>query len=224
MHKISVVVPCYNGEKYVAEAIESVLRQTYPVHEIIAVNDGSTDSSRIILEGFPEICVINQENKGISAALNVGIKKACGHFIAFNDSDDIWNTEKIALQIAAMEKNLELEAVFGMVENYVSPELSESEKATILCPSNPLKGFLKGCMLAKREVFQTYGYFDESLRTGDFIEWFSRAKDSGINFGFVEETVLKRRLHTTNLTSSPNLGKDFASILRKRLELQRKKK
>jgi glycosyltransferase involved in cell wall biosynthesis len=222
MQKISVVMPCYNGEKYIRESIDSVLAQTHPVHELIVVNDGSTDATLAILESYNGIVVINQANLGIAPALNTGIKRATGNYIAFNDADDNWMPQKLEWQLAEMQKNLELEAVFGWMENYISPELSEAEKASILCSTTPLKGFLKGCMLAKREVFERYGYFDEGYRTGDFVEWFSRAKDLGIAYGFVEEVIFKRRLHTTNLSSSPKLGSDFATILKRRLEAKRK--
>jgi glycosyltransferase involved in cell wall biosynthesis len=222
MQKISVVVPCFNGEKYIAETIDSILAQSYPIHELIVVNDGSTDSTAALLASYPKIVVLNQSNLGVASALNAGIKRATGDFIAFNDADDIWVEHKLEWQMAALEKHPEQEVNFGWVQNFISPELSETERAAIFCPPAPLKGILKCCMVLRKTVFEKYGLFDEQYRTGDFVEWFSRAQDQGITFGFIDKVAVRRRLHTTNLSSSPNLGSDFAAILKRRLEAKRK--
>lgn len=90
--KFSLIIPVYQVEQYLAECLDSVLAQTYTDYEIICVNDGSTDSSLAILENYAlkyrQINVINQVNKGLSAARNTGIKAACGEYLFFLDSDD----------------------------------------------------------------------------------------------------------------------------------------
>ncbi len=86
--KISVVVPVYNSEKYLRQCLDSLTGQTFKDMEIICVNDGSTDDSQEILEEYPHIIVIHQENLGVSAARNAGMRAACGEYIGFVDSDD----------------------------------------------------------------------------------------------------------------------------------------
>src|SRR5258708_6301139 len=96
---ISVIIPVYNGEKFVAEAIRSVLAQDFKAHEIIVIDDGSTDSTPAILEGFKGKIICKRiENGGVSHARNVGLGIATGNFIAFLDHDDIWFKCKLKKQ------------------------------------------------------------------------------------------------------------------------------
>src|SRR4051812_45211482 len=97
--KISVLIACYNAAPYVAEAIESVLSQTCPAHELIVIDDGSTDGTADVLAGFSgRIAVLRQTNQGVAAALNAGLAQAAGDAIAFLDADDVWTPGKLALQ------------------------------------------------------------------------------------------------------------------------------
>lgn len=104
---ISVIIPCYNGQQYISEAIDSVLRQTYPNVEVIVVNDGSTDRSAEILSGYGDkITVVSQANAGLPAARNSGIAVARGEFYGFLDADDYWDATFLAeLQAAADQEN-----------------------------------------------------------------------------------------------------------------------
>ena len=99
--KISVVIPVYNREETLAHAIESALSQTLKPHEVVVIDDGSSDKSAEVAEGFGDIVrVIRQENAGAAIARNVGIRHAVGDWIAFLDSDDVWDRDKLKLQTA----------------------------------------------------------------------------------------------------------------------------
>ena len=106
---ISVILPVYNGEKYLKEAIESILNQTYTNFEFIIINDGSKDSSLEIIKEYEKederIIVISRENKGLIATLNEGIEKAKGKYIARMDQDDISLPERFEKQIEILEEN-----------------------------------------------------------------------------------------------------------------------
>jgi len=103
---VSAVIPTFNRGWIMAEAVQSVLDQTYEPLEIIVVDDGSTDNTRDVLEPFMDrITLLKQENKGVSAARNLGIKNARGEFIAFLDSDDLWLPDKTACQIDFFKAN-----------------------------------------------------------------------------------------------------------------------
>lgn len=100
---VSVVIPCYNGAKFLRETLDSVLAQTYPVLEVLVIDDGSTDDSAAIAESYGSpIRVIRQPNQGESVARNRGIDEAKGDWIAFLDADDLWNPNKIFKQIYAI--------------------------------------------------------------------------------------------------------------------------
>jgi glycosyltransferase involved in cell wall biosynthesis len=112
--KVSVIVPTYNRERLVCEAIESILIQTYPNYEIIVVDDGSTDNTAEVLGKYKtKICYIQQENKGPGDARNRGIAEASGKYIAFLDSDDMWFDFKLELQVAVMEKLTDVGFLFS---------------------------------------------------------------------------------------------------------------
>src|SRR4051794_37688274 len=85
---VSVIIPCYNQAHYLGEAIESVINQTYPHFEIIVVDDGSTDNTSEVAGGFKEVRCIRQQNQGLSAARNTGLRESSGAFLVFLDSDD----------------------------------------------------------------------------------------------------------------------------------------
>lgn len=98
--KVSVIIPCYNSARYLAEAINSVLAQTVPAHEIIVIDDGSTDGSAGVAMSFaPHVKLIRQPNRGESAARNAGISASSGDWIAFLDSDDVWHPDKLKIQL-----------------------------------------------------------------------------------------------------------------------------
>lgn len=109
MVKVSIIVPIYNVEKYLANCLESLINQTYQDIELICINDGSTDQSPKILEQYaqkdPRIIMINQENKGISCARNTGLEKATGEYITFVDSDDALSTHFVEVMLRLVEDN-----------------------------------------------------------------------------------------------------------------------
>lgn len=106
---VSVIIPCYNGADYIRQTIESVMAQSYSPIEILVVDDGSTDESRYIAQGYAEtsknVQVIEKENGGLASARNAGINAAKGQFLAFLDSDDFWHPEKVALHVAHFQKS-----------------------------------------------------------------------------------------------------------------------
>ncbi len=113
--KVSVVIPAYNHEKYVGEAIQSVLDQTFQDLELIIINDGSTDNTETEILKFKDerIRYFSQENRGLSATLNRGIKLARGEFFNFLPSDDAFLREKLEIQLKVFERNPDLGVVFG---------------------------------------------------------------------------------------------------------------
>lgn len=103
---VSVVIPCYNAERWLAEAVDSVLSQTYEPLEIIAVDDGSSDATLNILQGYgTRVHTITQKNAGVSAARSAGIQQAKGEYVAFLDADDVWTPTKTERQMQFLLAN-----------------------------------------------------------------------------------------------------------------------
>lgn len=197
---VTVIIAVYNCEKYLAQAIESVLAQTYKAIEIIIIDDGSTDGSAEVAKSFlPQIKYYFQENSGPGAALNQGISLSQGKLIAFLDSDDLWVADKLSYQMRAFESNPDLEAVFGHVRQFKSPELDEASKQSIQIPVEVISGYFKGTMLIKREAFERVGWFDSQIKIGDFLDWYLRASEQSLKSLMLPEVVTKRRLHKTNM-------------------------
>lgn len=219
-----MIIPVYNCERYLPEAIESVLAQTYSPIEIIVVDDGSTDNSGSIARGFgAKVRYCFQPNSGVSAALNRGIESAKGSFFAFLDADDLWVEDKLMLQMTVFEKAPAPDIVFGHVEQFYTQELYESLKETILIPPEIVPGFFKGTMLIKREAFERVGLFEPAWRMGDFIDWYARAMEQKLKSFMLPDVVLKRRIHDANMgICERNARGDYLRILKASLDRRRK--
>src|SRR5690242_13753965 len=103
--KVSILIPCYNSEKYIGETLESVFRQTWPEIEVIVVDDGSSDRSADVMRSFtrPNLRIIQQPNRGQTAALNVCCNHATGEFVQYLDADDLLEPDKIARQMKRLQ-------------------------------------------------------------------------------------------------------------------------
>ena len=223
---ISVVMTVFNGEKYLREAIESVIGQTYRPLELVVVDDGSTDSSAEIAKSFaPQVRYFYQENSGQAAALNRGIELSEGSFFSFLDDDDLWTKDKLMRQMAVLENNTEADMVFGQVEQFFSSELDEKRRGRVRIRARVMPGFFKGGMLIRRGSFFRVGKFDIRWKAGDFIDWYSRAMDEGLKSVVLNEVMLLRRIHADNTglrkrSSHP----EFVRILKSALDRRRRRK
>jgi glycosyltransferase involved in cell wall biosynthesis len=218
---VSVVVPVYNGARYLPEAIASVRAQTAPPSEVIVVDDGSTDGSGDLARSLGAVC-IRQERLGIAGALNTGARHAAGDAIAFLDADDVWTPEKLALQLAALGKRSDLDGVFGLAQQFVSPDLPVEEQARLRCPAEPQAGIHAGALLIRRPSFERTSGFDEELGVGEFIDWYIRATELGLKLELLDELVLRRRLHDSN-TMRVRRGEvsTYAHVLKAALDRRR---
>ena len=221
---VSVIIAAYNCEAYIAEAIESVLGQTVPPDEVIVIDDGSTDGTRASLDRFGDrIIALNQANSGQAVAVNKGLAMASGELISFCDADDLWTGRKLELQLALLERNSDVEAVFGKVQQFVSPDVPEDQCERLKPAVEIMPGELKQCMLIRRNALDRAGPFDESLPTTFFIAWLGRAKQGGLKSTHVDDIVVRRRLHLGNggRTNTEAQNRETLLALRKAIKAQR---
>jgi glycosyltransferase involved in cell wall biosynthesis len=220
---VSVVIAVYNGERYLADAIRSVLAQTQRPREVIVVDDGSTDGSVAIAEGFaPDVQCYARPHAGVGAALNFGVAQATGEFLAFLDADDLWASDKLARQVSVFGSPGEPDMVFGHAQQFLSPELTPEQRARLLCPTAPMPGIVKGTLLIRRGVFARVGPFDTTHNLGDFIDWYLRAREAGLGHVLLPDVLLRRRIHHTSLgTRERDSRADYAHILKASLDRRR---
>ncbi len=222
---ISVIIPVYNGELYLADAIESVLAQSFQPLEIIVIDDGSTDNSQSIAKRYqPMVRYLYQNNRGTAAARNLGINTARGNFLAFLDQDDVWESQKLELQINTFQKNNKLDMVFGQVQQFFSPELQDEIKLKIYCPDHPEPGYLPSAMLIKRDSFFQIGLFETEWQIGEWTNWYIRAKEAGLKTEVLSDVLVKRRIHSENKgILKRDLRIEYAQILKASLDRRRAK-
>jgi glycosyltransferase involved in cell wall biosynthesis len=197
---ISVVIPVYNRERYIVEAIESVRAQDYAPVEIIVVDDGSTDGTAAAVRGMgTDIRYLYQDNRGVAGARNAGVSAATGPFLAFLDSDDLWMPAKLTRQMAVFAANPETDAVYGHAEQFICPELDPAFKSRIRAHMGTMPAPVPPAMLIRRASFERVGRFDERLNVGVEIEWYARLSEKNLRVVMLPDTIYRRRLHRTNL-------------------------
>lgn len=218
---ISVIIPVYNCERYLAEAIQSVLAQTHPTIELLVVDDGSTDDSAAVAKRFSVVQYAFQRQGGPGAARNRGITLASGSFLAFLDADDVWVPGKLTGQLAEFERHHGLDIVFGHVQIFRSPELTGSDgRGRHL--GQILPGLCPGAALIRRDSFLRVGLFDTTWVVGEFIDWYAKAVELGLRSITLPEVVMNRRLHADHLgTRERSARRDYARILKASLDRRR---
>ena len=195
---VSVVIPAYNAERYVREAIDSVLAQDHEPCEVIVVDDGSTDGTSDVVAGIPGLRRLEQENAGIGPARNTGVAVAEGEFLAFLDADDLWMPGSLSRQVAALRADPALDMVFGHAEQFASPESAEEIERSVTFVKEPTPAYLAGTMLIRRAAFDRAGPFPSEFEVGEFVEWYLRAIDVGLTSTMDPRLVLRRRIHESN--------------------------
>ena len=207
--RVSVVIPTYNYARYVPEAIDSVLAQSFEELEVIVVDDGSTDQTAEILRAFGgQLHDIRQEHRGLSAARNTGIRAARGQYVAFLDSDDLWLPDKVSLQVARLDAKPEVGLVYGETLFF-----DDSSPATLTLhshfaphPSGRILSWLvRGNVIpsptpmVRRELFERVGLFDEMLSAcEDWDMWIRIARVCEI--AYVHRVLAKKRQHQENMS------------------------
>ena len=196
---ISVIIAVYNGEPYIGEAIESVLAQTLPADELIVVDDGSTDATPQTVQRFGDAVRYERRSRaGFAAGRNSGVELSAGDYLAFLDADDRFVPGKLELQLEALRADPALDAVFGHVREFISPDLEPEVAARLRRPNPDAPWPTPNLMLVRRESFLRVGPFSTALRVGVGVDWYARAVELPLKMSMLPQVVLERRLHTQN--------------------------
>jgi glycosyltransferase involved in cell wall biosynthesis len=196
---VSVVIPVRNGATYVAEAIQSCIDQTRAVQEIIVVDDGSTDATAEVVARFGNrITLLQQQWAGAGPAMNRGIDHSGGEFLAFLDHDDLWMPDKISHQLQEFRAKPTLEAVFGQVEQFITPELESRLRDRIRIPNRPQAAAQTSAMLLRRTAWYRVGPFEVEKNAFGFQSWYVRALTKSLRISMIPILVSRRRIHASN--------------------------
>ncbi len=211
---ITVAIPAYQAERFIAETLESILAQTHAPEEIIVVDDGSTDGTARELERFGDrIRVIRQPNGGCAAAFNTAFQAARCDFVAECGADDIWEPNKLERQIDALTAHPEIDIAFGAARVFGTADgcwgmpNSESLDAGILDRRSfartmyRLNPICPSTLLIRRSLYERLGSFDEEIGTEDYEYWM-RSLRGGAVFYYDPETLVRYRRHDANASSN----------------------
>jgi glycosyltransferase involved in cell wall biosynthesis len=194
-----VIVTVFNAEPYLAEAIDSVLAQTYAPLELIVLDDGSTDGSRAVIESYGDaVRAVFQDRGGIGAARNRALEVARGDILGFIDADDRYVPDKIERQMAVLDADPSVDMVFGHIREFVSPDVDPAVAASLRAPVDDAPWRMTNLMLVRRSSFDRVGPFSTAIRVGIGVDWVTRAKDAGLIEAVPPAVVYERRLHGEN--------------------------
>jgi glycosyltransferase involved in cell wall biosynthesis len=219
---ISVVIPVYNGEDFLEQAIESAVGQTWPRTEVVVVDDGSTDRSAEIAGSYP-VKLLRQENRGGAAARNRGVDEAGGELLSFLDQDDMYRPEKLERQLEALRAQPEPGMSSCRMRIFLEPDCPVPDWIDADLLGRELYTLHVGTILVPRETFQRIGRFDDSYRWGNDTDWFMRSREASVPIARVDEALMLYRVHDKNESLrvgvpvlQDTLGAVHASIRRRR--------
>lgn len=226
---VSVIIAVKNGERFLSQAIGSVLQQSYRPLELIVVDGQSTDNTAKIAQSYPQVRYLWQTTTGIANANNQGIAAANGDFVAFLSHDDRWAANKLQRQIGLMVAQPHLQYTVGRGQFFLEtgctyPTGMPAERVQ----GTPVMRVME-TLVARRVLFAEMGLFDPTFSTAEDVDWFARAHDRQVPMAIVDAVLLYKRLHdgNTSVYSQQNTRNLLValrqSVVRKQRETQKAK-
>lgn len=239
---VSVIIPAYNHELYIEEALQSVVNQTYPNIELIVINDGSTDGTAGIIEKFIQvnnernIQYVNKENEGVCKTLNKGLNMSTGDYVAFLASDDLWLPDRVSIQLEFMEQNQNIGMLFSDawflrfnsqtdikwsdykqgINNYFKNGIQNTDMYMLLLTRAIIPALT---VLIKKQVLDKVGFFDENLVYEDDDMWLRIAREYPI--AYIDMPLALYRLHDSNISNNTRfMIKGMVQTLKKHLRMK----
>lgn len=221
----SVVIPAYNAEPYIRQAIESALIQLGPDDRVIVVDDGSQDNTaavvRLVID--PRVTLIcAKQNGGIATARNLALPHVQTDYLHFLDSDDLWPVGRMdAIETCINGEQPPPDVISGHIEHFYCDSLSESQRRKFSLP--PRQGAsLPGSVVLSRNVMRGIGLFDETLTSGEFIDWIVRVLQLKVHWVKLDAVFLRRRIHGANHTRRDTMASSaYLRVVRRHLAQRR---
>lgn len=219
--KVSVVIPAWNGERYLGEALDSVFGQTRPPFEVIVVDDASADGTSVVASSFP-VTLFRVEHGGAAAARNAGIVRATGDAVALLDQDDVWHPEKLERQVEVLEREPSVAVVFAGIESFVSPDVPDVARDVRFTPGVQYAP-ATSTMLTRRSTFEAVGLLPD-LFAAEHVPWLARVRARGLGVQMMPLCLARRRIHETNTSRTRRAEghKAYFEILRRNVKVDLK--
>ena len=216
--RISCIIPVWNGERFLGQALDSVFAQSLPPDEVIVVDDGSTDGSAdIVLGRCEQIQLIRQAKGGAASARNTGVRVATGNLFAFIDADDLWLPAKVQRQLETLYSAPASGCCVTLIDTFLEDSLCADAGPTSL--NQPKVGHIASALMVWREAWARIGPMDESMQIRAEFDWFARISRAAIGIVTVPEILARRRLHRDNISrrfTAASIDAAFDTIQRHR--------
>lgn len=220
--RVDVIIPVHDGEATVRRALDSVWAQTGDAElSVLAIDDSSTDGSLDLLRELAAAddrltVLANPRNLGVAATRNLGIAAGDAPVVAFLDQDDEWMPDKLRLQLAVLAERPDVGYVVGRQLMVLDEPGRLPGWARREWLDAPQLGYLPSSLVARRATFERIGAFDESFRAGgDDTDWFARARRAGVPSVHLDDTLVRRHLHGSNLSSDRRTDREILALVRR---------
>jgi glycosyltransferase involved in cell wall biosynthesis len=216
---VSIIIPAYNGEQFLTEAIHSILKQDYVNYEILVVNNGSTDRTAAIAQFFSEIKYIDHPKADTATARNLGVSLSRGDYLAFLDQDDTWPIDRLSSAVNFLEMDQTADAVIGLQHIYLQPGCKKPSWLKSCFLEAPQPAYLPSALMVRRNIFN---YFNTAFSFTSDVDWFFKAKDRGISIAILPKVLVNRRIHEENASGNVNtIHKEILTIIKNSLQYRR---
>jgi glycosyltransferase involved in cell wall biosynthesis len=197
---VSVITATLNASKYLREALNSILNQTYQHIEVLIIDGGSTDDTKEIANLFPKVSFVPQNGKGLFDAWNQGIQMCTGEFVAILDSDDIWNPTTLSDHVNALLSDSSKLGSVGQVKFFLEKKQTPPPEFKLSLLEKSHLAYMPGCFMGRKEIFNRIGYYETEWKIASDIIWFGKVKDLKDEIYILNRVVLNKRVHKNNIS------------------------
>jgi glycosyltransferase involved in cell wall biosynthesis len=202
---LSIIIPVFNGEKYLADAIKSVIKQNYKHKEIIVIDDGSVDQTANIAQEFQDVKYFFQSNQTVAVARNTGIRESLGEWVTFLDHDDQMTSDSIQSRIEYIQQYPQTNCLISQHISFMTPGIDRPDWIQQKRINTPQYGF--GYLMARKSHLEKIGGYDPEYNIVENMEMFFRMKDIGVQIDFFPRVVIHRRIHEKNVSQQTNIAR-----------------
>jgi glycosyltransferase involved in cell wall biosynthesis len=220
---ISIIMPVKNGARFLSQALADIEAQTYRHLEVIVVDGRSNDGSADIAAGWGAR-VIEQPGDGFADAWNLGIVAARGSLLAFLDSDDRWDPDKLSAQVEILRRRPEVDYVLTRVQMFVEPGFPHPPGFQARVLEGDHDAYMPSALLIRRSALDRVGPFRTDLVIASDIDWFARSKDAGLELAIVPRVMVRKRAHDANVMyfRGQKFNRELLGLLRESIGRQRR--